>query len=181
MIVYYDSEKFNITGLSYRLDPSRPDLYIETDDPRAENIFLNTDKPFFYEVIVDHTNPLKGKLRRKGTANIKSLVSDSLHLISNKQKEIPDIKLLQIPENKTIELSITNFALTYGAENKIDFFILSACRKYDPYQLLWTRVVYLKDFVDNKLTFTYTGMDDVCFYTKKIFHSYYHETTPIRN
>jgi hypothetical protein len=179
MIVYYESEKYSIIGLSYKHDPLRSDLYIETDDPRAENIFLNTDKPFFYEVIVDSTSPLKGKLRRKGAAKVKSLVSESLHLITNHQREIPDVKLSQDNANKTITISITNFALNFSKENNIQFFTLAACRKYDPYQLLWTRIIYIKDFVDNNLTFNYTGMDDICFYTKKVFHSYYYETKSI--
>ena len=172
MFVYYHPEKFNILGLGAVLDKNRTDPYFETEDPRATNIFLGKDKISRYEVFLD-ADTGKGFLKVRGSESTTKPVKERVYLIPTTNFEKPDVLIKQSTASKTIrvELSESAFAQTKATKKT---FQLSACRYKDPYQMIWVHYT-TSDNLSQSFEFSYTGTDDFCLFTEKVFEFYKHE------
>jgi hypothetical protein len=180
MIVYYNPENGNILGMSGILDTNRTDPYIETDDPLAMDIFLGKEKLLKYKVIVS-ASPNKGFIQSKASNNTAVVsIRDRVYLI-DKNNEKADIRLAQHSLDKTVEITIEESVYYWWQQDsnlKNKKLYIAACLDQDPYLVLWSKSLSHEDFKDFKIKFDYLGNDQYCFYTNKIFKSYYHEIKP---
>jgi hypothetical protein len=176
MIVYYNPENGNILGMSAHLDANRLDPYIETTDPLAMDIFLGKEKLLKYKIITG-TSANTGFIQPKTSTNINTIsIKDKIYLIGKENN--PEINIVQDIANKSIQISISELSLCWWVQDsnfKHRGIYLAACVGQDPYTILWTKAFSQNDFKDNVLTFQYTGRNQFCFYTNKIFKSYNHE------
>lgn len=176
MIVYYNPENGSILGMSAQIDTNRIEPYIETDDPLAMDIFLGKEKSLKYKIITG-TTANTGFIQPKSvtSTNVVS-IKDRIYLIDKDTD--PEINIVQNVINKIVDISISELSLCWWEQDsnfKHRGLYLAACIGQDPYAILWTKAFSQSDFKDRKLSFSYTGGNQFCFYTNKIFKSYNHE------
>jgi hypothetical protein len=176
MIVYYNPENGNILGMSAQLDASRLDPYIETTDPLAMDIFLGKEKLLKYKIIIG-ISANTGFIQLKTSTNTNVIsIKDKIYLIGREHN--PEINIVQDTTNKFVQIFISELSLCWWEQDsnfKHRGLYLAACLGQDPYNILWTKAFSQNDFKDRTLTFSYTGRDQFCFYTNKIFKSYNYE------
>jgi hypothetical protein len=176
MIVYYNSENGNISGMSAQIDPNRVEPYIETNDPLAMDIFLGKEKLLKYKIITGSAANT-GFIQPKTSTNTNTIsIKDRIHLIDKDNNA--EINIIQNTANKNIVISITELSLCWWEQDsnfKHKGLYLAACVGQDPYAVLWTKAFSQNDFKDRIVSFPYVGRDQLCFYTNKIFKSYNHE------
>jgi len=180
MIVYYNPENGNIVGMSGILDSSRTDPYINTDDQLAMDIFLGKEKLLRYKVIVGAA-PNTGFIQLKTTNNSTAVsIKDTVHLV-NENKENSDIVITQNILDKTIQVTVDE-RMFYWWQQDSNFkhkkLYLAACLEQDPYLILWSKALTQEDFNSQTTKFDYSGDNNFCFYTNKIFKKYHHEIKP---
>ena len=57
----------------------------------------------------------------------------------------------------------------------IENLVLAACVPGDPHLPLWVWAIKYRDLIDNDVKISYTGTDNIQFYTKRNFDTYSHE------
>jgi hypothetical protein len=176
MIVYYDPENGSILGMSHVLDQNRSDSYFVTDDPIAEKIFLGKEKSVKYYAGVIAGSDRQGFIKPKSSSlneyNIKTRVIEIP--IGN---DCADLSIIQNTVKKTIEIKVRPNVMSWW---KSDPFystkkcVIVACKIKDPYIPYWSKTLSCFD-EEQEFMIDYTGVDDITFYTTKLFDSYQHE------
>jgi len=177
MIVHYNPETFTITGICAKLLESVADPYIETEDPIAEQIFLAKEKIYHYrvEVIdqVQHIGKLVKQVQTSSAGNNRLPINSYYYRIPVVSKDT-DFTVIQNTKNKTINFSLTDRAFAKWIGNHSVPLLILACVPDDPYTMLWSLTLTPLNVGDQ---ITYTGQDNICFYTKKLFESYHYVIT----
>lgn len=177
MIVHYNPETFTITGICAKLLESVADPYIETDDPVVEQIFLAKEKIYHYCVEVadaeKHTGKLVKQIQTSSASGNRFSIDSYYHLITSDSSSA-DFIVIQNKKDKTISFSLTDQAFAKWIGNQSAPLLILACVPTDPYAMLWSSTLTPLNVGDQ---ITYTGQDNICFYTKKLFDSYQHVIT----
>ena len=173
MIIHYHPETFSITGMGSR--PSQNNPWIETDDEIALQIFQGKEKVLNYVVVVKSKENNQGFLKKKSTINKSKSISERLFLIPNKIVNNAEFSIRHNVLDKTISVSLSETASIWW-HNDINFrnIVVAACVPNDPFQVLWSFSV-TTDSIDKPIIVNYSGTDDICFFTEKIFESYSYE------
>ena len=180
MIVYYNQSTFNITGMSYKIEPDRTDPYLETSDPLAEKIFLGKEKAIKYIVVITPGAKRRGVIRPKTSASAPiNTIAEKVHRVYTTHDA--EITFKQDITNKSILVEMSDESLDWWKNDP--FFSnrrlhVAACKNEDPYKPLWVKSISHLEF-ENNLKFDYVGEDNFTIYTVKIFESYSHEVTSI--
>jgi len=176
MIVHYNPESLTITSICAKLLESAADPYIETDDPVVEQIFLAKEKIYHYRVEIIDERTHTGKLVKK----IQTTTRGKRHSIDSYYYRMPvglkdaEFIAVQNTKDKTVSFKISDQALAQWIEHQSAPLPLLACVPDDPYSMLWSIQLTPLNFGH---PINYTGSDNICFYTKKLFESYQHVIT----
>ena len=179
MIIYYDSSTYSITGFSVKHNPTQTDLYIETDQHEAEQIFLGKERVFHYQVeVIDadqHTGSLVRKIQAPPSKSNIQTISDLHYLVPDVSVIAATFTITQITADNRVKINLSEQGHNQWINQyKSAPIPLMACVPNDPYQLLWATILTPQNIND---TINYTGRDNLCFYTKKLFESYQHVIT----
>jgi len=176
MIIYYQPDNFSITGISFIKDPNRTDPFIETADSIAESIFLGKEKSLEYQVVLSPKDNGIGFLKRKVNINKSKSINERFYIIPNSTL-VTEFKIVQNTKEKTLKITLDNAAGIWWDNSPLykESIDLAACIRYDLYQPFWTTVISSQDLIKGELVIPYTGTDNFCLFTEKIFESYSHE------
>lgn len=176
MIVYYQPDNFSITGISFIEDPDRTDPFIVTTDLIAENIFLGKEKVLDYQVMLSPKNKSLGFLKRKVNINKSKNINERFYIIPNSNLTT-EFKIVQNIKEKTLKITLDTPAGIWWDNNPLykESIDLAACVRYDLYQPFWTTVILSQELLKGDLIIPYTGTDNFCLFTEKIFETYSHE------
>lgn len=178
--VYYQNPDGNITMVAPAIEVGAADPFIEISDELGTQFLKGLVHPSDYYVVPDATLPGGGIIKVKNV----SIVSTSPLTIHDRVYLIPldatdaEFTLLQNSVLKTIEVVLNPAADVWWKAN--DFFnreeiYLIACVPTDPHLILWQWFIKSSDLGTTPLVKSYSGSDQIRFYTRKIFKSYLHE------
>jgi hypothetical protein len=158
---------------------------------RTSHIPITSDEVDYIEVSADEISKfLSGDVNLtsyrviKDRLDIPKLVLakelDYIDLVSNRKiyavpytKEQADFSIIQNLSNKTCIASLKGTSRSIQINHK--YIVLAACVPGDPHWPYWVWNIKYSDIIDNDVKISYVGVDDIRFYTKKIFNSYSHE------
>lgn len=149
--------------------------YIEVS-PEITTEFLTFKKSLHHYLVVPSlTEQHRGTLVNKRDL-LKSWkkVDDILYAISN----TPDAELtiLQDTKDKTCSISLSPLgSISIANINNLQYFTFAACIPKDPHLPLWLWTIKIQDLIDSDVKISYTGQDNIQFYTRRILNSYSHE------
>jgi hypothetical protein len=146
--------------------PREDESYITIDPEITAKFYSGDIAPFDYRVI-------SGKLvYYKDLATHKSARSSRLYPIPKSGTEA-EFNIRQNTEDKTCKIFLNQI----GKESAVDSssVVMAACKPGDPHWPYWVRAFKISELIDRDVTITYTGTDDIEFFTKKIFKTYSHE------
>jgi hypothetical protein len=101
-------------------------------------------------------------------------VNEKVYLISQKNKDA-DVVLLQDKQSKVITVSIKPESYSWWIHNNDKKIFIAACLGNDPFNVSWTVSITQVEFNNYSMSVNYIGLDNLSFYTTKIFNEYYHE------
>ena len=85
-----------------------------------------------------------------------------------------EFTLIQNKKEKTVIFKISDQGFSNWIADQSVSLPLLACVPNDPYAVLWSVTLTPSD-INHPVN--YTGQDNICFYTKKLFESYQHVIT----
>lgn len=170
MIVYYNNETFDITGLSMSIVNGRDEPFFECYDPVAKDIFEGKEKVSKYKVSIDKkTN--RSSLILRGAIVERKHIDNLISRILKSKQETPSLTFEQNINKKTLTLIITELGkgeLEYFDTDTITF---AACKINDPYKLLWSNRIKLDR---DKIEIKYNSIDNFDLYVYNPIGSYEH-------
>lgn len=177
--IYYRKD-CEITIVSPVIDAGTTDAFIEVADDLADKFLVGTSHPSEYCVIPDPRLPGGGILKEKNPpvpVRPPMPISEKVYLVPIHSIDA-EFVIKQYTKSKTIEIYLTAEAEQWWKDN--DFLnrkeiYLIACVPADPHLVLWEWFFKCTDLGTTPIVKSYTGTDQIRFYTRKIFKSYSHE------
>ena len=184
MIVYYNPTDGNILGLSYKRIPNKTDSHFETDDPIAEKIFLGQEKAIKYVAVIRPGAGQEGfiKLRQPSATAIQTIRDRVIKFL--KDIDYAELTIVQDCNSKVVSVKMLESSHKWWATDSyysLKKLVIVACKENDPYAPLWHCEFSPEDLINLSADITYTGTDNISFYTTRLFDSYKHEIKSSRN
>lgn len=178
--VYYQNPDGDIVMVAPIIDVGAVDPFIEVSDDLGTQFLEGSIHPRDYYVIPDATLPSGGiiKVKNVATGSTSPLtIHDRVYLVPVDSNNAEFIVTQNI-NLKTIAVVLNAEADAWWRTNNFfnrDEIYLIACVPTDPHLILWQWFIKSADLSTVPLVKTYTGSDQMRFYTRKIFKSYSHE------
>ena len=167
---------FKHTGIIQSVSSTLPsdDLlsYIELSVEDTEMFYSGSKSLTQFVVIPDYSGSLTGKLvDPKDIEKTWTSIDDVVYAVPS-NKPNADFIILQNSLDKTCTARLSQMQLP---NKNIENLVLAACVPGDPHLPLWVWAIKYRDLIDNDVKISYTGTDDIQFYTKRNFDTYSHE------
>ena len=175
--VYYNNDTKLITQMSPIPDSSAADPDIIISD--TDLALLASHKMHLQLFLVEVTDPAEhvGKIIKR-PSDPKVITSQKpdgrRYAIPTTANATVDVYVKQFRSNKSIQVSIGLGAVT-NADAIGRPMLLMACLKNDPHYPVHELIIPANTLSTDPMIYTYTGSDNICFYTYKTFENYLHE------
>jgi hypothetical protein len=123
-------------------------------------------------VIPTHSDSLTGRLvDPRDAEKTWTSIDDVIYAVPTDTPNA-DFIILQNSLNKTCTARLSQMQ---QPNKNIENLVLAACVPGDPHLPLWVWTMKYRDLIDNDVKISYTGTDNIQFYTKRNFDTYSHE------
>ena len=146
--------------------------YIELSFEDTEMFCSGSKSLAQFIVMPDYPDSLTGKLvDPRNFENTWTSINDIIYAVPS-NKPGAEFVIVQNSLDKTCTARLSKMQLP---NKNIENLVLAACVPGDPHLPLWVWTMKYRDLVDNDVKISYTGTDNIQFYTKRNFDTYSHE------